>query len=342
MRRQKTIPRKYSVMAMLLVIALPLIIWYYTRPSSTAELVHQAEQGDPKAQYKLAFLYERGTGVPRNPRQAYSWFLKAAEQGYVEAQLVVSEYDLSGEGGTKAPQKAIAWLNRAIKTGSPKAKYRLGHVYLGDFKGNTLPVNYSKAFPLIFQAAKQGYVPAQTTLSYLYYYGYGAKQNYALAYHWNQLAASKGDSLAMSNLAEMYLRGFGTKQDYSQALYWYQKAASDGNPVARANLGYMYAHGLGVSKDLKAAKYQYGLILTQIDPDFLFIIADSFETGQSTPKDKIEAKVWMQMAASQGHAEAKARLANLDKTLNAQEKEQAQTRLAELYSEAGFQFPHNH
>lgn len=45
-----------------------------------------AERGHAKAQYNVGILYEKGLGVPKDPRQAYTWYKKAAAQGLAFAQ----------------------------------------------------------------------------------------------------------------------------------------------------------------------------------------------------------------------------------------------------------------
>jgi TPR repeat protein len=46
----------------------------------------RAVQGDPIAQFCLAFMYKHGKGVPQNFQNAIEWYIKSAEQGYVPAQ----------------------------------------------------------------------------------------------------------------------------------------------------------------------------------------------------------------------------------------------------------------
>ena len=48
-----------------------------------------AEQGDPKAQFNLGFLYRIGQGVNQDYQKAYHWYLLSAEQGYAEAQFKI-------------------------------------------------------------------------------------------------------------------------------------------------------------------------------------------------------------------------------------------------------------
>jgi TPR repeat protein len=46
----------------------------------------EAQQGDPDAQYNLAYLYENGIGVPKDEAKALEWYQKAADQGHSSAK----------------------------------------------------------------------------------------------------------------------------------------------------------------------------------------------------------------------------------------------------------------
>ena len=41
-----------------------------------------AQAGDPRAQFHLGVLYERGWGVPQDFREAARWYLSAADQNH--------------------------------------------------------------------------------------------------------------------------------------------------------------------------------------------------------------------------------------------------------------------
>jgi TPR repeat protein len=45
-----------------------------------------AEEGDPRAQNKLAVMYLRGHGVPQDNVEALAWFQTAADQGFEKAR----------------------------------------------------------------------------------------------------------------------------------------------------------------------------------------------------------------------------------------------------------------
>src|SRR5689334_9494340 len=50
------------------------------------ELITRAKQGDVKAQFNLGWLYDAGSGVPKDLKQAVDWYRQAAAQGSAEAQ----------------------------------------------------------------------------------------------------------------------------------------------------------------------------------------------------------------------------------------------------------------
>lgn len=51
-----------------------------------AQLQNEAQEGDPDAQYELAYHYENGLGVPKNETKALELYQQAADQGHSAAQ----------------------------------------------------------------------------------------------------------------------------------------------------------------------------------------------------------------------------------------------------------------
>jgi TPR repeat protein len=51
-----------------------------------AQLQREAREGDPDAQYELAYLYENGLGVPKDETRALDLYQQAADQGHPAAQ----------------------------------------------------------------------------------------------------------------------------------------------------------------------------------------------------------------------------------------------------------------
>jgi len=76
-----------------------------------------AAQGEPRAQFMLAGMYERGEGAPRDAAQALDWYHKSAELNYGPAQLRLAQaFDQRSQN---KPDKAEArrWFGRAALQG---------------------------------------------------------------------------------------------------------------------------------------------------------------------------------------------------------------------------------
>jgi TPR repeat protein len=85
-----------------------------------------AEKGDASAQFRLGQLYDEGTGVPKDYRQAMEWFEKAAKQGHVGAQINLGTLYLQGEGAPQSDQMALFWFRQAAEQGDALAFAKLG------------------------------------------------------------------------------------------------------------------------------------------------------------------------------------------------------------------------
>ena len=59
-------------------------------------------------------------------------------------------------------------------------------------------------------------------------------------------AAERGDARAQTYLGFMYQYGRGVAQNYALAAYWYRRGAEQGNPMAQHLLGLLFDKGLGV------------------------------------------------------------------------------------------------
>jgi len=123
-----------------------------------------AEQGDVQAQGRLAYKYNYGEGVPKNPVLALQWYLRAADGGDVIWQYVVGSMYESGDeslGVIMDRAEAAKWYLRAAN----QDKKGLGQFDLGR----------------------------------LYEKGWGVPKDSVLAYMWYNLAAAKeGGRFSMS------------------------------------------------------------------------------------------------------------------------------------------------
>lgn len=81
-----------------------------------------AEQGNIRAQYNVALMYDNGLGVTVDYYEAEKWYRRAAEQGLADAQ---HNLGVIYAGGKEIPQdlvKAYFWFDLAATSGMDTAK----------------------------------------------------------------------------------------------------------------------------------------------------------------------------------------------------------------------------
>ncbi len=140
-----------------------------------------AEAGVAAAQFNLGALYERGRGVPFDPKEAAHWYERAAAQGHVRAQFNLGLMYTTGRGVAQDPGEAARWFR---------------------------------------EAASRGNMRAQLNLGVMSYYGNGVTQDLVEAARWFRMAADQGDPRAQFYLGAMHAEGDGVAQDFVQAHLW--------------------------------------------------------------------------------------------------------------------------
>lgn len=87
-------------------------------------LTRAAEAGSPEAQFELAKLYERGTGVERDEPRALELYRAAADQSYADAINDLGFLHYQGGLGLPAdPKKALGFFERAADLRHPQAQF---------------------------------------------------------------------------------------------------------------------------------------------------------------------------------------------------------------------------
>lgn len=120
-----------------------------------------AQHGLPAAQYRLAKLHERGTGVPRDMTEARTWTQRAANGGNVNAMHDLAVFFADGEGGPQSYAASAEWFRKA---------------------------------------ADYGVVDSQYNLALLYENGLGISPSQTEALYWYEVAAANGDTGAPGNI----------------------------------------------------------------------------------------------------------------------------------------------
>ncbi len=93
-------------------------------PEAVKFLERAAEAGSPEAQFELAKLYERGTGVPVDHKRALELYQASADQNYADAINDLGFLYYQGALGLPAdPQKALRYFERAADLRHPQAQF---------------------------------------------------------------------------------------------------------------------------------------------------------------------------------------------------------------------------
>jgi uncharacterized protein len=85
------------------------------------ELEGLANLGEPRAQYDLALLYDKGLGVPQSDAEALRWYTRAAEQGEARAQYNLGLMYMNGQGTTPNLVTAYYWVSLSVAQGDQNA-----------------------------------------------------------------------------------------------------------------------------------------------------------------------------------------------------------------------------
>jgi TPR repeat protein len=86
--------------------------------------------------------------------------------------------------------------------------------------------DYPRAIKRVGPAAERGNARAQAFLGFMYQYGRGVPQNYALATYWYRRSAEQGNPTAQHLLGLMFDKGLGTPTNHVAAHTWLSLAAS--------------------------------------------------------------------------------------------------------------------
>jgi TPR repeat protein len=219
-------------------------------------------------------------------------------------------------------------LRRLAERGDAEAQARLGWMYLN---GEGIPLDFAEGVRWTRLAANQHLARAQFCLGLLYQHGQGVSQDNVEAVKWYRLAAEQGLAQAQFNLGDAFLYGKGVPQNHTEAAKWYHICADQGLASAQYNLGRMYFFGHGVTKDQAAAMKWLRLAAEQDytisqnfigtvyanednyneaakwfrrasekgDPDGQYKLAGLYHVGRGVSQDKLLARVWFALAASQ-------------------------------------------
>lgn len=127
---------------------------------------------DNKTQYLIAWYYNQGFGVLKDPQKSFEWLEKAASSGYEKAYNDLGVYYLCGFGTEQNYEKAVESFKVASKANIPLAVFNLGCMY---YKGLGTLQDYDKAVELFTRGKELDYLPARFMLAKCLENGFGIK-----------------------------------------------------------------------------------------------------------------------------------------------------------------------
>ena len=305
-----------------------------------------AEQGLADAQMAMGDRYAQGSGVTRDPAQAYQWYKRAADQGLAVAQFALGQIHEQGLGFPVDLTEACHLYRAASAQGLPGAQLALerldadglGRVAKGKHVAKRLPTRDRRSADSRWVTfAERGNSDDRYHLGLMYEVGMGVERNTKLARFWLQKAAEQGHVKAQLTLGRL-----SEKLDCVVAVTWYEKAAEQGDVEAQYSLGRLCAAGQGVVKDsltsltwyLRAADQKYadawvaiGQAMSAETSDIVTAcftkaanngaavaqcaLGGKYLHGIGVARDFYLASHWYQLAAEQGSAEAQCALGGL-------------------------------
>jgi TPR repeat protein len=146
-------------------------------------MVALAEKGDAEAQYHVGMMHNNGIGTQQDPRQAFSWFQKAAAgNDALGAYKLGCYYDGQGVGIVPLDEaEALKYKLVAAKAGYALAQHDVALLY--DQQGNP-----EEALKWWKAAGDQGYPRALYRLSMAYSAGKAVPKDLSLSYAYFKLS----------------------------------------------------------------------------------------------------------------------------------------------------------
>uniref|UniRef100_A0A5F9CHX8 SEL1L adaptor subunit of SYVN1 ubiquitin ligase n=1 Tax=Oryctolagus cuniculus TaxID=9986 RepID=A0A5F9CHX8_RABIT len=222
------------------------------------------EEGSPKGQTALGFLYASGLGVNSSQAKALVYYTFGALGGNLIAHMVLGYRYWAGIGVLQSCESALTHYRLvanhvasdiSLTGGSVVQRIRLpDEVENPGMNSGMLEEDLIQYYQFL---AEKGDVQAQVGLGQLHLHGgRGVEQNhqnYDLALKYFQKAAEQGWVDGQLQLGSMYYNGIGVKRDYKQALKYFNLASQGGHILAFYNLAQMHASGTGVMRSCHTA-----------------------------------------------------------------------------------------
>ncbi|XP_056403239.1 LOW QUALITY PROTEIN: protein sel-1 homolog 1 [Hyla sarda] len=292
-------------------------------PSAKTLLEKLTEQGSPRGQTALGFLYAAGLGVNSSQAKALIYYTFGALGGNLIAHMVLGYRYWAGIGVLQSCESALTHYRLvanhvasdiSLTGGTVVQRIRLpDEVENPGMASGMLEEDLIQYYQFL---AEKGDVQAQVGLGQLHLHGgRGVEQNHQRAFEYFNQAANAGNSHAMAFLGKMYSEGSDTVlQSNETALQYFKKAADMGNPVGQSGLGmaYLYGRGVPVNYDLALKYFQKAAEQGWVDGQLQ--LGSMYYNGVGVKRDYKQALKYFNLASQGGHILAFYNLAQMHAT----------------------------
>ncbi|XP_069494030.1 protein sel-1 homolog 1 isoform X2 [Ambystoma mexicanum] len=282
-----------------------------------------AEEGSPRGQMALGFLYASGLGVNSSQAKALVYYTFGALGGNLIAHMILGYRYWAGIGVIQSCESALTHYrlvaNQVASDISLTGGTVVQRIRLPDEVENPGVASGMLEEDLIqyYQfLAEKGDVQAQVGLGQLHLHGgRGVEQNHQRAFEYFNQAANAGNSHAMAFLGKMYSEGSDiVLQSNETALHYFKKAADMGNPVGQSGLGMAYLYGKGVPVNYDQALKFFQKAAEQGWVDGQLQLGSMYYNGVGVKRDYKQALKYFNLASQGGHILAFYNLAQMHAT----------------------------
>ncbi len=153
-----------------------------------------AEAGGVEEWTRYARSLVTGPQRFRDPKEAMTWYRKAADKGYASAQVGIGDLYAGGLGVREDHYRAQEWYSTATRLSrNAEAYFKVGEGY---FRGLGAPQDYGAALPYYQVAAEQGHPVAQYLIGSMFEAGWGIERDLISAWVWYKQALPSADVIA--------------------------------------------------------------------------------------------------------------------------------------------------
>ncbi|XP_070610025.1 protein sel-1 homolog 1 isoform X2 [Erythrolamprus reginae] len=281
------------------------------------------EEGSPKGQTALGFLYASGLGVDSSQAKALVYYTFGALGGNLIAHMILGYRYWAGIGVLQSCESALTHYRLvanhvasdiSLTGGTVVQRIRLpDEIENPGMASGMLEEDLIQYYQFL---AEKGDVQAQVGLGQLHLHGgRGVEQNHQRAFEYFNQAANAGNSHAMAFLGKMYSEGSDiVPQSNETALQYFKKAADMGNPVGQSGLGMAYLYGRGVSVNYELALKYFQKAAEQGWVDGQLQLGSMYYNGIGVKKDYKQAYKYFNLASQGGHILAFYNLAQMHAT----------------------------